>query len=482
MLLRRSLALPLAAGVALAAAAPASAGYTLGVTPDAALPGRPLVGCAPAASCTITQSRLSNEEQVVRSEGGVVVEWRVHGVGGQVRLRLLGGGATAPVALPSDGAGGVAAATRIPVSGGDRLAFDLLDGARLSREPAAIPLGADFTATWFPALGDGELRPVDEQFEGYLYSMVRIEPDEDGDGFGDETQDPDHGQPPIVTPPGGGGGGGTPPGGGGGTPPGGGGGGGGTPPGGGGGGRAAELPAVPKRGPAPKLPASAGASARGVVALLLANPYRSALSGTVTLKQGRARVATTRATLPAGGSRALKLKLARGALTALRKRGSVRLTLAVALKAKGGKARTTTRALKVTLAGGGGGSRRAPGRGAAGFDGTYRASDGQTMVVSGGVVTSFNGDLTLYCTKAGTQKRVAYFMNGDDPDPKVAPDGSFAWEATSGYGFVKLKFDGRISGATAKGKLVVEDRSPLLGTGRFEFDYCYAGKEWTLRR
>ncbi len=47
---------------------------------------------------------------------------------------------------------------------------------------------------------------------------------------------------------------------------------------------------------------------------------------------------------------------------------------------------------------------------------------------------------------------------------------------------MKLKFDGRISGETAKGKLVAEDRSPLLGTGRFEFDYRFAGKEWTLRR
>lgn len=73
-------------------------------------------------------------------------------------------------------------------------------------------------------------------------------------------------------------------------------------------------------------------------------------------------------------------------------------------------------------------------------------------------------------------------MIGDDPAPKVAADGTFAWEATRGYGFQKLKFDGRIQGDVATGKLVVEDRSPLLGTGRIEFDYCYAGKQWSLRR
>lgn len=476
MPLRSSLALPLAIGISLAAAAPAAA-YTLGTSPDAALPDSPRAGCPAGGGCTMAQDVLSNETLRVR-EAGVVVGWRAHGLGGQVRLRRIGGGATAAAALPAGSAGTVSQPAQLAVAAGDLLGFDLLDGAQLSREPDPLGIGGYAVATWTPALADGETRAPAEQFEGYLYAQATVEPDADGDGLGDETQDPDHGQPPA-----GGGGGGNPPGGdggGGGTPPGG-GGGGGTPPDGGE--RRPTLPAVPKRGPAPKLPASAGASARGVVALLLVNPYRDALSGTVTLKQGRVRVAASNLTLAAGGSRALKLKLGKGALSALRRRRSVKLTLAVALKAKGGKARTTTRTLTIKLAGsGGGGARRAPGRGAAGFDGTYRAADGQTMVVTGGVVTSFNGDLTLYCTKAGTQKRVAYFMNGDDPDPAVAKDGSFAWEATSGYGFVKLKFDGRISGATARGKLVVEDRSPLLGTGRFEFDYCFAGKEWTLKR
>jgi hypothetical protein len=463
----RSSLLALAAALALPAAASADS-YTLGTSPDAALPESPRAGCAGGGSCTVAQDVLSNETLRVRAQG-VVVGWRAHGLGGQVRLRRVGGGATAAAALPSGSAGTVAQAAQLPVAAGDLLAFDMLDGAQLSLEPDPLHIGGYAVGIWTPALADGEARAPGEQFEGWLYAQATVESDADGDGLGDDTQDPDHGQPPVVIPPPGGG---TPPGGGG-TPP----GGGGTPPGGE---RAPALPEVPKRGPAPKLPATAGASARGVVALLLANPYRAALSGTVTLKQGRARVAATKLTLPAGGSRALKLKLGKGALAALRARRRVKLTLAVALKAKGGKARTTTRTLTITLAGGE--ARRAPGRGAPGFDGTYRASDGQTMVVAGGVVTSFNGDLTLYCTKAGTQKRVAYFMNGDDPDPAVAKDGSFAWEATSGYGFVKLKFDGRISGETAKGKLVVEDRSPLLGTGRFEFDYCFAGKEWTLRR
>ena len=52
-------------------------------------------------------------------------------------------------------------------------------------------------------------------------------------------------------------------------------------------------------------------------------------------------------------------------------------------------------------------------------------------------------------------------MFGDHPDPEVSGDGSFAYEATTGYGFVKLKFEGRLDGVTATGKLVVEDRWPM---------------------
>ncbi len=285
------------------------------------------------------------------------------------------------------------------------LAFDVLDGAQLSLEPDPLHIGGYAVDNWTPALADGEARDPGEQFEGWATrprrrrssrTARRRRPRATTRRTPTTASRRSSSRRPAV-------------------------------------GRlraaaarlrvagnaarrrrreSARAAGGAQRRPVPKLPATAGASARGVVALLLANPHRAALSGTVTLKQGRACVAATKLTLPAGGSRAPKPKLGKGALAALGARRRVKLTLAVALKAKGGKARTTTRTLTITLAGGG--ARRAPGRGAAGFDGTNRASDGQTMVVAGGVVTSFNGDLTLYCTKAGTQKRVAYFVNGDD--------------------------------------------------------------------
>ena len=104
-------------------------------------------------------------------------------------------------------------------------------------------------------------------------------------------------------------------------------------------------------------------------------------------------------------------------------------------------------------------------------------------MVAEGKVTAFNGQISTYCTASEEQKTVAFGMFGDDPDPVVGADGSFAYEATTGYGFVKLKYEGRLSGDTLTGKLVVEDRSPIsTSDGRLEFDYCFAGADWTATR
>ncbi|MDO8211273.1 hypothetical protein [Conexibacter sp. CPCC 206217] len=452
----------------------ASASTTLGTSPEVALPTTPLAGCAPALACTVAQERLANLDLNV-PDTGVVVRWRVHGSAGQVRLRRVGGGATAPAALPAS-AGAVEQTAQLPVRSGDLLALDLLDGAQVSREPSPFISGADMTSTWTPPLADGETRAPSASFEGYWLFEAEIEPDADGDGRGDETQDPDHGMPPgqpsnpvPPTPP-------APP-----TAP--------SPP-------TPDLYAgLPAAGPALKLAATAAATRQGVVTVSLANPYAFKLTGRATLRQGRSNAATTKVTLAAASTRLLRLRLAKAAARTLARRRTLKLILAVTLRAPVGKARTTTRAVVVKLGavarrapprsggGTGGGSRGdAPSGGGAGFDGTYRAPDGQTMVVANGFVTTFNGDLTLYCTKSGRQTRTSYAMIADDPDPKVAADGSFTWEATRGYGFEKLRFDGRIQGDAVTGRLMVEDRSPLLGGDRIEFDYCFAGKQFRLTR
>jgi hypothetical protein len=73
--------------------------------------------------------------------------------------------------------------------------------------------------------------------------------------------------------------------------------------------------------------------------------------------------------------------------------------------------------------------------------------------------------------------------------PKVGGDGSYAWEATSNYGFQKLKFKGKISKqGTATGNAVIEYRpmisgvSPVTGLPRVEFDYRFVGQDYTPKR
>lgn len=446
----RPLGLALVAALAIPAAADAS--YRWGSA--SGFPATDAVECA--TTCTVAQERYANQglaDILGTPAQGVVTSWRLDGAtaGGQARLRVLGGpgaGDWAPVT------GSIANATRLPVRAGQLIGVDLA-GASVAFVPAAFPSDADLVRIWTPAAADGAGATGGSTRQGYVGLELEIEPDADGDGFGDQTQDPDHGRPAPGDDPGG------------------------TPDPGGPGQPGDGAPAVPAAGPVVRLPGAATASRKGAVAVTVANPYRQPIGGTVRALSGRRTVASAKVQVAAGGERQVTLRLSRAARRTLTRKRRLSLRLSAALKAAGGRTRTTTRTVVVRVAKAGGGSKPS---GGGGVDGTYRGSGGQVMVVSGGKVTNFNGSISLYCTRSGKQKFVTYAMVADDPDPTVGGDGRFAWEATKGYGFQKLKFDGRISGSTATGKLVVEDRSPLLGTGRIEFDYCFAGQEWTLRR
>lgn len=469
---RLRLAVAAVAATALTLPAGAGAATTIGTSPAAALPTSPLFGCAPDPTCTIGQERLSNAEFRVPVVNGadraVVVAWRIYGQGGQARLRRVGGSATAPLALPAAPDAATAPA-QLAVAAGDRLVVDLENGAAISGEPNVIG-DSDVVHRWTPALTDGETRAPAAALDAWLFYQADLEPDRDGDGLGDETQDPcvacTTDRPDDRTGRGGGGD---------------------TGDDDRGGERSDPYAAIRRNGPRVKISAKATATRAGVAALTLTNPYDFKLTGKVTAKNGRRAAGSARVTLKPGASATVRLKLAGAARTTLTRKRAVKLSLAVSLRAPEGRAGTTRRAVTVKL---GAPARRAPsGRGPAGrqpggggFDGTYRASNGYVMVVEGGIVKTFSGDITTYCSASKRQKRVAFGMYGDDPNPKVAADGSFTYEATRGYGMVKLRFSGRISGSTAKGRLMVEDRSPLLGTGRIEFDYCFAGDDWELKR
>jgi hypothetical protein len=441
----------------LALALPSAAGADITWGSD---PGSTGESVTCAGSCTVAQARSANQElaEVLYDGRGVVTRWRATVTGGQVRLRALGGAGAGDWVAPG---GTVDQAVRIPVGAGQLVGLDLRDGAQVGFQAPFVPDDAEVVHQWTPALPDGGGPGGAEARRGSLALALTIEPDADGDGLGDETQDPDGGRPVPPPPPD------PDPGGAGPDPdpgP-------GTP-------QPDPAPRVPKGGPRLALPRTLSATRSGVVSLTVANPYGQALRGTVTLRQGTRRVA--RATLALGpeGGRTVKLRLSSAARRTLARRGRLSLRVEIRAKASGTKTRASVRTATARRSSGSSGGGATGG----GLDGTYRASDGQVLVIRDGVVQSFNGSLTLYCTRSKRQKLVSYSMIGDDPKPKVGGDGRFAWEATRNYGFQKLKFDGRVAGDTATGNLVVEDRSPLLGTGRFEFDYCFAGKQWSLKR
>jgi hypothetical protein len=180
-------------------AAHASAAVTVGnnftTTPTVDFCGNP---------CTVGLTRLPAEEQAPGgtsiATNGVIVRWRVMTAASpapvQARLRILSGITTVAASsietLPA--APGIHTfATRLPAHAGERLAVDLLDTT-----PATAPMVGRQTGDpvahqvefWMPPLTDGETRlPTNANAGLELYLNADIEPDVDGDGFGDETQD-----------------------------------------------------------------------------------------------------------------------------------------------------------------------------------------------------------------------------------------------------------------------------------------------------
>jgi uncharacterized repeat protein (TIGR01451 family) len=129
---------------------------------------------------------------VTAPSDGVVVRWRVKSAstsapGARLRmLRPVGGGSyvtagsSAVQTIPS---GTSTFSTRIPVNAGDVLGLDEQTGAKV--------FGAATSAAYFfqPFLGDTTQAPDNHLNGRELLVNADIEPDADGDGYGDETQD-----------------------------------------------------------------------------------------------------------------------------------------------------------------------------------------------------------------------------------------------------------------------------------------------------
>ena len=199
----------------IAAAPQANAATTVGAN----LFGSP-AATACFSACTVAIATLPEANRAlggltVQDPGGVIVRWRVRtgtdsdALAKPVALRVLTGntgGASGPVEVLPVAAGTYTFNARIPVAAGQRPAIDLLDPGMSGVSILAAATGAS-SHFWNPPLQAGVERTPSNQGTLYPNINVDVEPDADGDVFGDESQDqcpgiagPENGCPPQPEP------------------------------------------------------------------------------------------------------------------------------------------------------------------------------------------------------------------------------------------------------------------------------------------
>ncbi len=208
----RGLRVGLAAIAVAALAAPGAqaakrVGSSLDAVPDTTLCDQ--LAAPPTHTCTVAISGLAAADAApfgaIVPSPGIVTSWRIRrgpdNFPVQAALRVIrngiAAGTSAQVTLPA-GSAVSAFATRLAVGAGDRIGVDLRNvpagqGVTIARSPAPA---ADLLSEWVPAIADGTSPPA--YTEGpyaetgpgvQLLLNADVEPDVDGDGFGDETQD-----------------------------------------------------------------------------------------------------------------------------------------------------------------------------------------------------------------------------------------------------------------------------------------------------
>jgi hypothetical protein len=180
-------------GVGLAAGeAPASAAVTIGEDTSSA-PNNAYIGCSIDPSIVCTEAQVEHPTKSYAAPfDGVIVRWRIYGTS-PVTLRVLrptsgdtytGVGRSATGIASGQGEKVFPASLQIRM--GDLIGLNISGAGNVGRNLTA---GAAF-AHFNPALADGETRAPTQPNPGQaLLYNADLEPDADGDGFGDETQD-----------------------------------------------------------------------------------------------------------------------------------------------------------------------------------------------------------------------------------------------------------------------------------------------------
>lgn len=404
-----------------AVAAPAAAQGEEFIGSD--LGGTPLgTNCPSPDGCVVVQETIGTSP-VGPSARGVITAWWTRGAAGPMTLRTYrhrpdeqfvagklhatfvdqdaertGNGSTVPQGFP----------TRIPVQAGDYIALALAQDSEYGLRQSP-PAGTNAFRLFNTAQSDVDV-PAGGGDALELYLRAKVEPDVDGDGFGDETQDPCVGCGGAALP------------------------------------STTAKPAGPApdpfasiraKGPRVSIAGKAKASKTGRVPIVLTNPYAFQLKGTLSLRDGKRKAGSKRFTLGPNAKKAVKVKLPRKIFRKLKRRRSLRLTALAKAKARVGKSRTTRKRVRVSAPSRKRKRKRRPQAPAQGpVDGTYRGTTDQGRAIT---ITTINNrrQIRVFATTATTS---LCLTNGSQDSPEninilppvpfpVAADGSFSLDA-----------------------------------------------------
>jgi hypothetical protein len=190
-----------------AAPVPANAAVTLGS--DLAADPNSTTSCGfsflePNPACTFVQTQLPGR-QLTAPFDGVIVRWRLKQeqnadwgpvslrVGQQVSGTVFRGVRSSPVVDPPPVSGPPVVhvfETQLPIGAGQFIGLDLLQYSSMESFQHSGSSSVTYLF-WFPPLGDGEERAATAQNDEFEFLFnADLEPDCDGDGLGDESQDP----------------------------------------------------------------------------------------------------------------------------------------------------------------------------------------------------------------------------------------------------------------------------------------------------
>jgi hypothetical protein len=317
----RRIAIGLATGgLALVLVSPVSAATTIG-SPHVASDPNGSATCKPCPQAML-QDTIGGAR--ITAPAGVIVKFRFKGEGsvGLVAYRpsqrsdthLVATKVGSSALIAGAGQGTVAeGAVRIPVQSGDMVGLSVPSGGLVY----GTSLPGESTRAWAAEeTSDGTIDSVNLQQAEFFY-QADIEPDGDGDGFGDETQDKCKGEAGPND--------------------------------------GCKSPQSGGQPAALKLPAlgatSIRASKSGSVGLRLRNPNSYAISGTVTLKQGSKRVGSAKFSLAAGAAKTVSAKLNAATRARLKRAGKLKLKLTISTRGPAGTSpRTTTKTVTIRRA------------------------------------------------------------------------------------------------------------------------------------